>query len=348
MASAGWDIESGLRLQAGQCRALGAAFTAEVIEAAADDFAAGGAFATCVDGWTGDPVAAALGLRLAGALHFLAAAEPETPLGAAYRELGRGWTREALRPLVAEAARANDPLMRDFVSHAVQTNEVRRAAALLGGFLEVAKTTGLPIDLYEIGASAGLLLNWDRYRYDFAQFGWGEGELTISSEWKGDRPDWPSSVEIGKRLGCDIAPIAYADSEAVKRAASYIWAEQADRRERFLAAIAVARKLKPEIEAADAGDWLHERLRSRPENRTTIVYQSVMAQYLSKETRKMVKHALGNCAQMASATRPLAWLRFEPDEGGVNFSVDVTMWPGGTSRRLAYAHPHGAWVEWLG
>lgn len=348
MAEAGADIEGGLRLQAGQCRALGAPFTAAIIDAATDDYANGGVIAECVDGWTGDPVAAALGLRLAGGLHYLAASQPETRLGGVYANLGHGWTKEAIRPFVAETAHANGAVMRDFVGRAVQTNEVRRTAALLGGFLEVARETGLPLDLYEIGASAGLLLNWDRYRYDFGDFYWGAGDLTISSEWKGEEPAWPSAAEIGKRMGCDLSPIAYADEEAVKRAAAYIWAEQSDRRERFLAAIAIARRLKPEVDRADAGDWLHEKLTARPQSRATIVYQSVMAQYLSDETRRMVKHALGNCAQMASETRPLAWLRFEPDEGGVNFAVDVTMWPGGAQRRLAYAHPHGDWVEWLG
>lgn len=348
MTAAGGDIESGLRVQAAQCRALGAPFTSEIIEAAADDHAAGGIIARCVHGWKGDPVAAALGLRLAGALHFLASSQPKSRLGAAYSDFANGWTKEKLRPLIDETARANEAVLREFVARAVQTNEVRRTAALLGGFLEIAKATGLPLDLYEIGASAGLLLNWDRYAYDFGAFSWGAGDIRIAAEWKGETPDWPASVEIGKRKGCDLSPIAYADEAAVKRAASYIWAEQADRRDRFLAAIAIARSLKPEVEQADAGDWLHEKLRGRPENRATIVYQSVMAQYLSEESRRMVKHALLNCAQMASETRRLAWLRFEPDEGGVNFSVDVTMWPGGKTRRLAYAHPHGAWVEWLG
>jgi hypothetical protein len=348
MSDAVLGVEDGLRVQAAQCRALGANFTAAIIDAAAEDYAAGGVIAEFAKNWTGDPVAAALGLRFAGAFHYLANAQPKSRLGEAYRTHFNGWTSEKLRPLMDETARANEPVVREFVARAVQTNEVRRAAALLGGFLEIAKATGLPLDLYEIGASAGLLLNWDHYAYDFGAFHWGGGGLRIDAEWKGECPDWPSRVVVEKRAGCDLSPIDYMDDGAVARAASYIWAEQTDRRERFLAAIAVARDLKPEIERADAGDWLHEKLRGRPDGRATIVYQSVMAQYLSRESRSMVKHAIGNAAQTASDVRPLAWLRFEPDEGGVNFSVDVTMWPGGVRRRIAYAHPHGAWVEWLG
>jgi hypothetical protein len=347
MADAASDIENGLRLQAGQCRALGAPFTAKIIEAAADDYADKGVVASLLKDWKSDPVAAALGLRLAGAFHYLASAHPESALGEAYKKHGEEWTSQSLRTLIDETARSDEATMQYYIAHAVQTNEVRRAAALLGGFLEVVACTDLPLDLYEIGASAGLLLNWDRYRYDFGSFGWGGGGLALAAEWKGPRPEWPEYAPVHAREGCDVNPIAYGDDEAVARAAAYIWVEQIDRRERFLKAIAIARNLRPAVARADAGDWLHEKLRGRPEGRATVVYQSVMAQYMSVDARKMVKHAIGNAAQMASASRPVAWLKFEPDDGGVNFAVDLTVWPGGKLRRLAYAHPHGAWVEWL-
>ena len=45
----------------------------------------------------------------------------------------------------------------------VQTNDVERCRALLPGFLEVARHTGLSLQLLEIGASAGLNLRWDHF-----------------------------------------------------------------------------------------------------------------------------------------------------------------------------------------
>src|SRR5436309_2284077 len=51
--------------------------------------------------------------------------------------------------------------LRELIDLPVQTNEVGRCAALLGGFLEVARTTGLPLAILEVGSSGGLNLHWD-------------------------------------------------------------------------------------------------------------------------------------------------------------------------------------------
>ena len=56
----------------------------------------------------------------------------------------------------------------------VQTNEVGRAASLFGGFHAVGRRWGLPLRQLEVGASAGLLLRWDRFGYRAAP-GWRWG-----------------------------------------------------------------------------------------------------------------------------------------------------------------------------
>ena len=53
----------------------------------------------------------------------------------------------------------------------VQTNEVARAAVLMLGLGVVAARTEQPLAVIEIGASAGLLLRWEWYHYDFGPAG---------------------------------------------------------------------------------------------------------------------------------------------------------------------------------
>ena len=54
--------------------------------------------------------------------------------------------------------------LRAWLGHPPQTNEVGRAAALLGGLRHVAAEAQLPIRLIEVGASAGLNLRADHFR----------------------------------------------------------------------------------------------------------------------------------------------------------------------------------------
>ena len=113
----------------------------------------------------------------------------------------------------------DDPLddHREFLSEfvreqGVQTNEVQRAWVLTPLFLRVAERTGSSsFDLIELGASAGLLLGWDRYRYVYEQGEWGpEGSpLTLSgAERSPVRADLlEQAPKVGRRVGVDLAPI---------------------------------------------------------------------------------------------------------------------------------------------
>ncbi|MEZ5928133.1 MAG: DUF2332 family protein [Parvularculaceae bacterium] len=342
------ELESSFRWQADICRAMSAPFTAALLDACAESYKARGSIHDLVKDWEGEPRAGALGLRVIGAVQAAARATGTGELAALFSAPPS--EPQNLRRLIEDAATENLPLFKDFARRAVQTNEVLRAAALLGGFLEIAKQTSLPLELFEVGASGGLLLGWDRYRYEFGAFAWGkEGGLRLKAEWKGEQPDWPAKVDVANRRGCDINPIDYDDPEAVLRASSYFWAEQDERRERFLAAVAATRGLGITVDKANAGDWLSERLTARTPGRAAVVYHSVMIQYLSEADRSAMEAAIAAAAERATQETPFARLRFEPDPVDVlRFAVDLTLWPGGKKLRLAYAHPHAAWVEWLG
>jgi hypothetical protein len=99
--------------------------------------------------------------------------------------------------------------LRELVHRPVQTNEVGRCAALLGGFLEVARRTGLPLRLLEVGAAAGLILRWDHYSYEVGHEGWGDPAslVRISNVFRDVYPRLDVSTRIEERRGCDTSPI---------------------------------------------------------------------------------------------------------------------------------------------
>jgi hypothetical protein len=80
-----------------------------------------------------------------------------------------------------------------------------------------------------------------------------------------------------------------------------------------------------------------------------VLFHSVVLQYLSDDECGRMDAAVERAGASATRTRPLAWLRFESADWRrtVSHAVTVTTWPGGRTRTLAEAGPHGRPVRWL-
>src|SRR5215831_11405368 len=124
----------------------------------------------------------------------------------------------------------------------VQTNEIGRSRALLPGFLEVARRTGLPLRLLEIGASAGLNLRWDHYRYEVGADGWGDpaSPVRLAGAFTGPHPRFDGTCPVVERRGCDMAPLDPGSAEDRLTLRSYVWADQTERLRLLDAALTVA------------------------------------------------------------------------------------------------------------
>ncbi len=329
------------------CNSLGTPFTGRVLTVLSEDVLRGGRAAELVAGWIGDPLTDALALRLTGALHALVLSGADPPLAACYPP-GNGDGR--LRDAILAALDSHTGFLRDFLASPPQTNEVGRSAVLLGGLLEVAASTRLPLRLLEIGASAGLNLIWDRYHYRLGEGRWGDpvSPVRLEPRWQGPLPPLATSLEVAERAGCDIAPIALERHDQRLRLRSYVWADQADRLARLDAAVAVAREACVVVERADASTWVGARLAAPAPGRAPVLLHSIMWQYMPRASQVAVRDAIERAGARASRTAPLAWLRFEPPRADARPELQLTLWPDGRQRLLAVAHPHGTIVRWLG
>jgi hypothetical protein len=336
--------------QAFHCDAYGSPFTARLIEAMQRDLAAGGPVNDLVGDWPGSPRADAVPIRLAGALHAAALSGRDPALAAAYPP---EWDGEA----VWQAARAflirEQAWVADFLRSPPQTNETRRSIALLIGFLHLAERFDLPLALLEIGASAGMNQYWDRFHYRADGWEWGgPSPALIETDWKGPPPPLEAPIRVQSRAACDQNPIDLRDPEARLRLRAYIWADQADRLQRFDAAAELALANGVHVERADAAEWLERRLPEREADTLTVVYHSVFFQYPPRETRARIAAAIERAGEAGPA--PLAWLRVEPEAvlGGprdsIRFLVDIVTWPGGERRSLAATDGHVRSVTVLG
>jgi hypothetical protein len=335
--------------QVGYCRANDARVTARIVAAlgALLDKPAS-EFARRIAGWQGAPLADALPLRAAGGLHALHLSEAAHELAPIYAD-AEDINDETV---VAGVVRRHDAALLPWLDGPPQTNEAGRSSNFIAAMLWLADQ-GLPprFDCLEIGSSAGINLMIDRYHYDLGgvQVGPQPGAIAFAPEWRGPHPPM-QKIEIAHLKGCDVAPVDLTDPAQALRLKAYIWPEHEIRFARIEAAIAAAHEAKPDLVRANAADFVEAEL-AKPQaaGTTRVLMHSIVWQYVPADQQARVTAAMEAAGAQATAERPLAWIALEANRTVHHHELVVRYWPGGGgARKLAHAHAHGAWVEWLG
>ena len=101
------------------------------------------------------------------------------------------------------------------------------------------------------------------------------------------------------------------------------------------------------VTGADAADWVHARLAEPAPGRTTVLYHSIMWQYLPRASQQAIRASILRAGEHATVAAPFAWLRYEPARAGTRPELQLSLWPGQRDVRLASAHAHGLAVTWL-
>jgi hypothetical protein len=341
-------IRRHFRIQASACGRLGSPFYERFIARCADLIQDRSRVEAAVLGWEGDPFTDAVALRLAGALRFLVLRDAAPELASLFPPQGDGALDEEDWTRIRAALVRHEVDVLAFIASPPQTNEIGRCCALLGGFLEIARRFGSPLALYEIGASAGLNLLWDQWRYRGAHWTWGSpsAPLCLDADWQGDPPPAVAAT-VASRHACDLRPLDLRRRDHRLRLLSYVWPDQADRLARAETAIACFLQSGLEVEQDDAVAWLGRCLPARREDAIRVVYQSIFVQYLSEARRGDLETLVRERGSHADVASPLAWLRLEPSPYRPWAMLTLTAWPGGTETALAECDFHGRWVKWL-
>jgi hypothetical protein len=237
-------------------------------------------------------------------------------------------------------------------SRVTNTNEVRRAAVVLPGLMRAAAALEAKPFVIELGASIGLTLAFDSYRYAYrdengeslAQFGDADAPLTLECTLKGDgRPDFlPAFPALAGRVGIELHPVDIHDRDTIHWLRALVWPEQLDRAERLMKAVEHVRAAtsRPEIIAGDVADRLPDAIARAPADAPLIVFHTYAAYQFSHEAHAAVTGHLKD----AAATRPVMRLAMEWSMEGNDLTLhDVAA---GTAERLGFCDPHGAWLEW--
>jgi hypothetical protein len=301
-----------------------------------------------LDGHLTEPGASALGLRMLGGAHALALSGQAPDLAAFYPSAGgtagpgpasqAAWA--ALRALLA--SRTTE--IRGWLTGPPQTNEVGRGAALIGGLCHLVAAVPRPIRLFEIGSSAGLNLRADRFHIpgDAGRYGDPGALVVLPGAWQGHPPP-AATVQVTVRSGGDLHPIDPVSPDGRLRLMAYVWPDQAARMARLRSALALAAEVPAELHRESAEATLDRIVLA--DGTWTVLWHSIMWQYLSPAQRAALDHRLARLGAAADGSAGFAHLRLEPTrEAG--YPVTLTTWPGGTERVLGTAMPHGLPVTW--
>ncbi|MDE1937648.1 MAG: DUF2332 domain-containing protein [Alphaproteobacteria bacterium] len=245
--------------------------------------------------------------------------------------------RAALAPLIA--------------TRVTNTNEVGRSALLAPAFRALAQEVGEPLNLIELGPSAGLNLLWDRYGVLYAKggeyfsLGAPDSELSLECELRGDGlPPLGPAPKVASRMGLERDPVDLSDPDARDWLKALVWPDQVGRFAKLERALRLHEHVKPEIRAGNALDLLPEALASAPGDQPVCVYHTMVVYQFSAEMRE----ALDAILVMASLRRPVWRISLEGTRSGDNPLLLYSYRGGNKEKRtLGLCHPHGTWLEWL-
>ena len=290
---------------------------------------------------------------LFAAVHYLLLGGPRHRLSGYYPSVGGtqavdGAAFALFRLFCLEQA---GPILRLISERSVQTNEVARSASLLPAFETVARRAGRPLALVEIGASAGLNLNFDLYAYDYGAAG-SVGErssaIQLTVEVRGDlKPTLPPDGRfpvVASRVGIDLRPVDITDQDQTQWLEALVWPDEQWRADRLRAAIRAAHQRPPNVIRGDVFAVLPGMFESIPNDVALTVYHSYTVYQFPLEARERLTALLARVGARRDLYRlSLEW--FVSDRP----LLELSAWEGGlrSDTILAACHHHGQWLHWL-
>ena len=225
----------------------------------------------------------------------------------------------------------------------VQTNEIRRCAYLMPAFGTVSSDAGgRALAMIDVGASAGLNLLWDEYRYaysDGSEYGPRDSAVTIESELRSPMPPLPSAFpEVAFRAGVDLSPVDLSDDAAFGWMRALVWPDHADRAALLSAAREIWLANPPTVEAGDAVETLPRLLAAAPPDAALCVFHC----HALNQFPPAARNEFYGILRRESERRTIYHI---PSEGE-RMSVDKII--GGRAETLLSARrsAHGRWIEW--
>lgn len=228
----------------------------------------------------------------------------------------------------------------------MQTNDPARLVAVLP---LLAAIPG-PIALIEVGTSAGLHLNLDRYSYRYDDGPWldpidGPSTVRLECTTRGAVPVPDRLPEIVWRAGIELSPLDLSSANDVDWLRALLWPDNQLRCDNLDAAIAIMREHPVKVFEGDLNDRIRAVVAEAPADATLVIMHSAMLSYVRQaEAERFVETVRGlDAVWVANELADVVPGVEHTGPTRESFAFVVI----GDGKPVAISHPHGTWLRWL-
>lgn len=215
----------------------------------------------------------------------------------------------------------SDQLVALLKTRLVQTNEVARTIPLRAALAYILKEFEIrqPCDYVEIGASAGLLMAFEAYRYEVGDqvLGSETSPLTLSTTWEGDPLPLEPLPVFQSIKGIDLHPVDLNDPDERLWLHALVWPNAHHRRAQLDAAFSAAENHDVSVEAKDVVDWVETQLEAKPTDTPLLVFHAAVRAHMPRQSWEVFEEKLVSL----SSLRPVFLISMESDLAALNGHV---------------------------
>lgn len=283
----------------------------------------------------------------------LAALRGHVVLGPIYDEARHGELLEPDRAArrVLEVIHERPELIRDELWRSTQTNEPGRSAVLQVLVADVVGESAEPINVLEVGTSAGINLCFDQFPVNTKDDG---NALTLVCDDLTAIDRSRLMPRVASRVGIDPNPLDLENVEDRRWLKACLWPEERRRHERFDAIVA-ARPSWPDVTElkGSALERLSDAFDHGRAGSMTVVFNTWVAFYFTPAEQLAYYDELTrrcrdeNVAWISIESTMVQWPGVEIDEAAHHRGASqiVVTRPGSSPSRWGWCHAHGRWLE---
>jgi hypothetical protein len=288
-----------------------------------------------------------------GAVHHLLLSGTDHELASFYPSIvgDRARPAEDAGPALVSFCATHEPELAGLLrTRLVQTNHVQRALNLRLGLSVIAREVSEPIHLIEVGASAGLILRYDRYGYLVGdqRFGDQKSPVQLQAHWYGGIPvpDLDALPTLASVTGIDLHPIDTRDPDTRHWLEALIWPENHHQRDLLAAALELVAADPPTIhtgDVIDVGPLLASHL---PPGEPRVVFHCATRLHIHESRRAHFDQAIAAFGDSGPLYRLSVEDPPDPRPTPVRPGVALKLHrPDGTRTDLAVVEGHSRWIE---